>query len=123
MLYDRDWYTFRCALGKPSTPTPAGNWIIREKVTNPSWEVLGSHWMGLNVPTGNYGIHGTNAPWSIGHYISNGCIRLLNEHIQFIFPLVPIGTPIRPVLNALIFTLDFSPAERDPTLRVLASQP
>ncbi|MGB9866890.1 MAG: L,D-transpeptidase [Bacillota bacterium] len=98
VLYDKDWYTFPCALGKPATPTPAGNWAIREKVVNPSWEVLGSHWMGLNIPNGNYGIHGTNAPWSIGHYISNGCIRLLNQHIEFLFPLVPIGTPFTPIL-------------------------
>ncbi len=87
-------YSFPCGIGKYSTPTPVGNWAIREKVVNPSWQVLGSRWMGLNVPWGNYGIHGTNAPWSIGRYISNGCIRLLNQNAELIFSRVSIGTPV-----------------------------
>jgi len=87
-------YSFPCGVGKFTTPTPVGNWAIREKVINPSWQVLGSRWMGLNVPWGNYGIHGTSAPWSIGRYISNGCIRLLNQNVELIFPLVSIGTPV-----------------------------
>ncbi|HHV78901.1 MAG TPA: L,D-transpeptidase [Firmicutes bacterium] len=99
ILNGAQWRTYPCALGKPSTPTPAGNWKIREKIVNPSWEVLGTRWMGLDIPAGNYGIHGTNAPWSIGSYISNGCIRLHNEHIEEIFPLVSIGTPVKPRLR------------------------
>lgn len=87
-------YSFPCGVGKYSTPTPVGNWAIREKVVNPSWQVLGSRWMGLNVPWGNYGIHGTNAPWSIGRYISNGCIRLLSQNAELIFSRVSIGTPV-----------------------------
>lgn len=82
------------ALGKPSTPTPEGNWHIRSKETSPSWVVLGSRWMGLDVPWGNYGIHGTNAPWSIGRYISNGCIRMHNPHVEDIFRLASINTPV-----------------------------
>ncbi len=82
------------ALGKPSTSTPAGNWIVVEKDPNPWWEVLGSRWMGLDVPWGDYGIHGTNAPWSIGHYVSNGCIRMHNAHVETIYPLVVLGTPV-----------------------------
>jgi len=86
--------TYPCAVGKPSTPTPTGNWQIQVKIVNPDWEVLGTRWMGLNVPWGNYGIHGTNAPWSIGHQISNGCIRMYNEDVEEVFDLVPIGTPV-----------------------------
>jgi hypothetical protein len=56
---------------------------------------LGTRWLGLNVPTGNYGIHGTNAPWSIGRFASNGCIRMHNRDIEAIFPLCPIGTPVQ----------------------------
>ncbi|MCR4399030.1 MAG: L,D-transpeptidase family protein [Firmicutes bacterium] len=86
--------TYPCAVGKPSTPSPIGSWAIAVKTANPSWEVLGTRWMGLNVPWGNYGIHGTNAPWSIGKQISNGCIRLYNEHAEEVFDLVAIGTPV-----------------------------
>jgi hypothetical protein len=91
-------YTFPCGVGKFSTPTPQGSWAIREKITNPSWEVLGSRWMGLSIPWGNYGIHGTNAPWTIGRYISNGCIRLLNQDVEAIFPLMSIGSPVNIVV-------------------------
>jgi murein L,D-transpeptidase YcbB/YkuD len=90
----RHYGTYPCALGKPSTPTPAGNWNIQVKTVNPSWKVLGTRWMGLNVLWGNYGIHGTNAPWSIGRYVSNGCIRLHNHDVEAIFPLCPVGTPV-----------------------------
>ncbi|HHY37553.1 MAG TPA: L,D-transpeptidase family protein [Clostridia bacterium] len=82
------------ALGKPSTPTPQGDWHIRSKEVNPSWPVLGTRWMGLDIPWGNYGIHGTNAPWSIGRYISNGCIRMHNHHVEEVFDLVPLYTPV-----------------------------
>ena len=86
--------TYPCALGKPSTPTPSGIWAIRNKTVNPSWQVLGTRWLGLNIPTGNYGIHGTNAPWSIGRYISNGCIRMHNRDVEAVYPLCPIGTAV-----------------------------
>ncbi len=86
--------TYPCAVGKPSTPSPVGSWQIAVKTVGPSWEVLGTRWMGLNVPWGNYGIHGTNAPWSIGRQISNGCIRMHNENAEEVFDLVAVGTPV-----------------------------
>lgn len=82
------------AVGKPATPTPVGDWRIAVKTVNPSWQVLGTRWMGLNIPWGNYGIHGTNAPWSIGRYISNGCIRMHNHHAEEVFAIAPVGTPV-----------------------------
>jgi lipoprotein-anchoring transpeptidase ErfK/SrfK len=45
------------AIGKPSTPTPTGNFAIATKITNPGG-VLGTRWMGLNYDA--YGLHGTN---------------------------------------------------------------
>jgi spore coat assembly protein SafA len=50
--------------------------------------------MGLSVPGGNYGIHGTNNPPSIGGYVSNGCIRMYNHDVEELFPRVSIGTPV-----------------------------
>ena len=41
-----------------------------------------------------YRIHGTNAPKSIGHAASSGCIRMLNEHIIDLYDRVPIGTRV-----------------------------
>ncbi|HHW19047.1 MAG TPA: L,D-transpeptidase [Firmicutes bacterium] len=90
----RTYGPYPVGLGKPSTPTPKGNWHVIEKDPNPWWEVLGTRWMGLDVPWGKYGIHGTNAPWSVGHYVSNGCIRMYNHDVETIYPLVVIGTPV-----------------------------
>ncbi len=81
-------------LGKHSTPTPVGSWHVIEKIVNPSWEVLGTRWMGLDVPWGNYGIHGTNADWAIGTYVSNGCIRMHNWDVEYIYPWIVLGTPV-----------------------------
>ncbi len=39
-------------------------------------------------------IHGTNAPRSIGRSVSNGCIRMLNEHVKDLYERVPIGTVV-----------------------------
>lgn len=85
---------YSVGLGKSLTPTPAGNWRVREKVMFPAWEVLGSRWMGLDVPWGNYGVHGTNADWAIGTYVSNGCIRMHNWDVEAIYPMIVIGTPV-----------------------------
>jgi lipoprotein-anchoring transpeptidase ErfK/SrfK len=41
-----------------------------------------------------YRIHGTNAPGSIGHAVSNGCIRMLNEDVVDLFERVHIGAPV-----------------------------
>lgn len=41
-----------------------------------------------------YGIHGTDAPWSIGQSVSHGCIRVRNEDIETLFRIVDVGTPV-----------------------------
>ena len=39
-------------------------------------------------------IHGTTAPKTIGHAASNGCIRMLNEHVIDLYSRVPVGTVV-----------------------------
>ncbi len=39
-------------------------------------------------------IHGTNAPNSIGRSVSNGCIRMLNDHVRDLYERVPLGTVV-----------------------------
>lgn len=80
-------------VGKPSTPTPTGSYSVIEKIMHPGG-MLGTRWLGLSVPGGNYGIHGTNNPPSIGGYVSNGCIRMYNHDVEELFPKVEIGTPV-----------------------------
>jgi lipoprotein-anchoring transpeptidase ErfK/SrfK len=41
-----------------------------------------------------YRIHGTNAPETIGHAVSSGCFRLVNEDVMDLYDRVPIGTHV-----------------------------
>ena len=43
---------------------------------------------------GPIAIHGTNEPWSIGHAVSNGCIRVRNPVLRRLFKVTPAGTPV-----------------------------
>lgn len=41
-----------------------------------------------------YAIHGTNAPESIGHFASYGCIRMHNIDVEDLFQRIAVGTPV-----------------------------
>ena len=43
---------------------------------------------------GEYAIHGTNAPGTIGGFVSHGCIRMYNEDIMDLYSRVGVGTPV-----------------------------
>src|SRR5579863_4927226 len=106
------------AVGKPSTPTPVGEFQIVNRIANPTWygpdkvvgpgadNPVGTRWMGLSVK--GYGIHGTNVPGSIGKAASHGCIRMRNRDVEELFGLVANGTsvelaPNRPEILAALF--------------------
>lgn len=93
-LIDRDskevLKKYPVATGKPNSPTPLGTFEITDMG---KWgEGFGSRWMGLNVPWGIYGIHGTNKPGSIGFNASAGCIRMRNSDIEDLYDRVSVGT-------------------------------
>jgi lipoprotein-anchoring transpeptidase ErfK/SrfK len=48
----------------------------------------------MSLAGGEYAIHGTNQPGSIGHFVSYGCIRMYNEDIQDLFQRVSVGTRV-----------------------------
>ncbi len=50
--------------------------------------------MGLNVPWGQFGIHGTVYPNSLGWASSHGCIRMGNSDIAELYKIIPIGTKV-----------------------------
>ena len=81
------------AVGNPVTPTPVGEYQVTYKGKNwgPSF---GPRWIGLNVPWGYYGIHGTNKPDSIGKHKSHGCIRMRKRDVVELYDLVPVGTKV-----------------------------
>ena len=116
LFYDDDTKlaVYHLGLGKVSTPTPTGYFKITSKEINPPWidpddpeyEVpsgpdnpLGYRWMQFS---GNYGIHGTNRPESIGGYVSNGCIRMNEHDVEELFDAVEVGTPIEITYNRIV---------------------
>lgn len=48
--------------------------------------------MGLNVPWGQFGIHGTLNPGTVGWASSHGCIRMNNDDVAELYNIVPVGT-------------------------------
>lgn len=81
------------ATGAWDTPTPLGVYTI---VSRFSGEMcgFGTCFLGLNVPFGQYGIHGTNKPETIGSNASHGCIRMQVAHAEELYALVPNGTRV-----------------------------
>ncbi|TML32354.1 MAG: L,D-transpeptidase [Actinobacteria bacterium] len=92
------------AVGSKATPTPTGSYYVNQRLvpTDPSGP-YGPGAIGIsafsNVLTGwtqggPIAIHGTNEPWSIGHPVSNGCIRVRNPVLRRLFADTPAGTPV-----------------------------
>jgi lipoprotein-anchoring transpeptidase ErfK/SrfK len=96
--------TFPVAVGAAWTPSPTGEFQIVSRVANPWYyhrgsvvpsgkdNPVGTRWLGLSMP--RYGIHGTNAPRSIGHAASHGCIRLRNRDIERLFTMLQVGDSV-----------------------------
>jgi lipoprotein-anchoring transpeptidase ErfK/SrfK len=89
------------AVGAPVSPSPVGTFSIVNRVSNPTYykpgkivapgaaNPVGTRWIGLSVK--GFGIHGTDAPGSIGHAKSHGCIRLRNRDVERLFERVRPG--------------------------------
>ena len=48
----------------------------------------------LTLSGGQYAIHGTNDPGSIGGFVSYGCIRMYNQDISDLYERVRVGTAV-----------------------------
>jgi lipoprotein-anchoring transpeptidase ErfK/SrfK len=95
---------YRVAVGKPSTPSPVGTFTIERRVANPTYShagkvvqpgpgnPVGTRWMGLSRK--GYGIHGTNAPGSIGKAASHGCIRMERHDLEELFAELKEGDTV-----------------------------
>jgi lipoprotein-anchoring transpeptidase ErfK/SrfK len=92
---------YQTAVGAAESPSPTGTFTIVARVAKPTYyhpgkvigpganNPLGPRWLGLSLK--GFGIHGTNAPRSIGHAASHGCIRLRNRDIVDLFERVAVG--------------------------------
>ena len=93
--------TFSVAVGAPVSPSPAGQFVVANRISNPTYyhpgvvipagsdNPIGPRWIGLSQK--GVGIHGTNEPHSIGHAVSHGCIRLRNQDVEQLFAMVQVG--------------------------------
>jgi len=95
-------------IGAPETPTPVGRFQVKTKVVNPVYQStssgkvkgvgpLGYRWIGFHSKGPDvFGIHGTPWPWWVDARaaVSQGCVRMRNEHIDKLFAAVEIGTPV-----------------------------
>src|SRR5262249_6379312 len=109
--------TYPLGLGRDDRRTPKGNFSVIGKTVNPTWNIpprirqdhirelgdarwsipggapdnpLGKYRFELSLEP--YRIHGTNIPWGMGMTVSNGCTRLYPEDVEYLFPLVKVGT-------------------------------
>lgn len=102
------------AVGAIASPTPEGAYSIVYKEVNPEWvdprdlqqrvpsgpaNPLGYRWMQFD---GAYGIHGTNQPASIGEFVSNGCVRMLEPDVEALYEMIPVGTPLEIIYDRIM---------------------
>ena len=78
-MIKRQPYLPRCMAGGPGNPMGARALYLGDTV---------------------YRIHGTNAPDTIGHAVSSGCFRLVNEEIEDLYGRVKVGAKV--IVQALI---------------------
>jgi len=98
---DRIVSVYPVAVGAAVSPSPVGAFSIVNRVSNPTYykpgkivgpggaNPIGTRWIGLSAK--GYGIHGTDAPASIGFAKSHGCIRLRNRDVEQLFARVRTG--------------------------------
>jgi lipoprotein-anchoring transpeptidase ErfK/SrfK len=93
---------FKIGLGKNGT-TPVGDYVAGQKLPEPAYtkvfphvpygdkkrNPLGTRWITIK---GEYGIHGTWEPQAIGKEESEGCVRMLNQDVEWLYDLIVEGS-------------------------------
>ena len=99
-------FTTRVGVGKPTTPTPKGQFYIRGKLTHFGNDFYGPIVFGTSARSnskapemrifgdGFVGVHGTSLPQLIPGRPSHGCVRMLNSAIVRLSQLMKVGTPV-----------------------------
>ena len=113
--------TYPVSIGKMDWRTPLGVTHVTSKQKDPTWyppesvrkehaaagdplpaqvppgpdNPLGAFAMRLAAGRGTYLIHGTNNPIAVGLAVTHGCIRMYPDDVAALFPLIPVGTPVR----------------------------
>jgi lipoprotein-anchoring transpeptidase ErfK/SrfK len=96
---------FRVIVGKPSTPTPLGDYFVEENVTLPPRAPGAPYALATSARShvlqefeggpGQIALHGLkNLGGTLGTAVSHGCIRFANAAITWLAARIPPGTPI-----------------------------
>jgi hypothetical protein len=94
--------TFPVSGGTNETPSPVGTWRVSEVSDWGKW--FGGSWIGLNVPWGCFGIHGTDKPWLVGKtHASHGCIRMKKNDVYEIRQIISVDEVVHIKHDALPF--------------------
>ncbi len=111
---------FPVGVGRVGFQTPLGKYNVIRKVKNPGWEnpylpkgqvrikpgeanPLGTRWIGFKEHNGGeYGIHGTDNPSSVGKLSSHGCVRMLVKDAEDLFERVQVGTPVEVIYDTAL---------------------
>ncbi|HEY4468535.1 MAG TPA: L,D-transpeptidase family protein [Klebsiella sp.] len=119
-------------IGQQGLETPEMTTRIGQKIPNPTWtptagirarslekgiklppvvpagpnNPLGRFALRLAYGNGEYLIHGTNAPDSVGLRVSSGCMRMNAADIQALFSQVKSGTPVRIINQPVKFAVE-----------------
>ncbi|MBE9011526.1 L,D-transpeptidase [Pseudanabaenaceae cyanobacterium LEGE 13415] len=107
---DRIKKTYPIAIGKPGWETPVGTFKVTQMQRTPAWihpftgevvpptdpeiPITEAAIVFTTTKGGVIGFHGTPNRESIGTAASHGCVRMYNEHIRELYPLVALGTPV-----------------------------
>lgn len=93
----------RVGVGQPQSPTPAGQFYVRNMLYGFDVPVYGPVAFGTSArspvltdwPGGGFiGIHGTDEPELLPGRVSHGCVRLRNADMLRLARLLPVGTPM-----------------------------
>ena len=73
--------------------------VVNGNIVVPPYGTTARRYMGVlgtrRLELGDgYGIHGTDHPETVGQSVSHGCVRMRNEDIERLYPMVAIGTPV-----------------------------
>jgi L,D-transpeptidase-like protein len=102
--HGRRAFSMRAATGAPASPTPPGHYFVTDRVPFSAGSSYGTFAFGISgiqphLPPGWTGgnqlaIHGTNAPGTIGHSASAGCLRVSERSLHRLLALLKLGTPV-----------------------------
>lgn len=96
--------TYPVGIGTGQTPTPVGRFYLISLLEPPDPDTIyGTYAYGLSGFSetltywengGIVGLHGTNAPETVGVQASHGCIRMHNRDVEELVEILPLGTPV-----------------------------